>query len=311
MKVIRANVLGFCMGVRRAVRLAYTEAERSAKTRSVFTLGPLIHNPQVLEDLRLRGVETLDESGLPEDLGGVSVIIRAHGVSIETEYELRRRKAVLTDATCPRVKACQLKARALAEAGYMLFLAGEKSHAELVGILSYAKTGALIRREKHPENVRPCVVVGNAAEAERIAARLHREIPELRETGTKTALIGQTTISEDEYGAIADAIAGYFPDLQIARTICAATKERQDSLRELLDKVDAIVVAGGKESANTRRLFAIAEATGKPPGKPAVLAETARDIPEEFFGFETVGIAAGASTPDTVIDEIERALTSG
>ena len=295
------------MGVRRAVRLAYTEAERSAGTGRIYTLGPLIHNPQVLEDLRLRGVETLDESGLPEDLGDVPVIIRAHGVSIETEYELRKRRAVLTDATCPRVKACQLKARALAEAGYMLFLAGEKSHAELVGILSYAKTGALIRREKHPENVWPCVIVGDAIEAERIAARLHQEIPEIREGGTKTALIGQTTISEDEYGAIAGAIAGYFPSLEIARTICAATKERQESLKELLDLVDAVVIAGGKESANTRRLLAIAESAGK----PAVLAETAWDIPTEFFGFKILGLAAGASTPDTVIDEIERALTFG
>ena len=291
------------MGVRRAVRLAYTQAEGS--TGKVHTLGPLIHNPQVLEDLRLRGVEPLDESDLPQDMSDVSVVIRAHGVGIKTEYELRRRRAILTDATCPRVKACQLKARALAEAGYMLFLAGEKSHAELAGILSYAKAGALVRREKHLGNVRPCVVVGDAAEAGRIAELLHRENP--RQGDAKTALIGQTTISEDEYGAIAGAIAEFFPDLEIARTICAATRERQESLRELLDGVDAIVVAGGRESANTRRLLAIAEAAGK----PCVLAENARDIPPEFLGLGTVGIAAGASTPDTVVDEIERALESG
>jgi len=306
MNVIRAKVLGFCMGVRRAVQLAYTQAESS--TGKVYTLGSLIHNPQVLEDLRLRGVETLDESHLPDDLSGISVVIRAHGVSIKTEYELRRRRAILTDATCPRVKACQLKARALAEAGYMLFLAGEKSHAELVGILSYAKAGALIRRENNLGNVRPCVVVGDAAEAGQIAELLHWENPSLRKGDTKTALIGQTTISEEEYGAIAGAIAKFFPDLEVAKTICAATKERQSSLRELLDKVDAFVIVGGKESSNTRRLFAIAEANGKPNGKPCVLAETAQDIPPEFFGFKTIGITAGASTPDTVIDAVERAL---
>jgi len=118
----------------------------------------------------------------------------------------------------------------------------------------------------------------------------------------KLALIGQTTISEEEYLDIAGAIAGFFPDLEIASTICAATRERQDSLRELLDKVDAVVIVGGRESANTRRLFTIAEAAGK----PCVLAETARNIPGEFFRVGTLGITAGASTPDTVIDEIER-----
>ncbi|MCL2599792.1 MAG: 4-hydroxy-3-methylbut-2-enyl diphosphate reductase [Treponema sp.] len=308
MNVIRARVLGFCMGVRRAVQLAYTEAGSAGK---VYTLGPLIHNPQVLDELKSRGVETLPdaESIMPRDLDGVSVIIRAHGVSPQTEAELHERGAVLVDATCPRVKASQLKALAFAEAGYLLFLAGEKSHAEIAGILGYAEKGASggVVASKEGE---PCRgVAGDAAEAaalaERLAASLGTRNPSSQ--NAKTALIGQTTISENEYRAIADAIARVFPGLEIAETICAATRERQDGLRELLGKVDALVIAGGKESANTRRLFAIAEASGK----PCILAETARDIPPRFFGFATVGITAGASTPDTVIDGIEQALTAG
>ena len=278
------------MGVRRAVELAVGKAKHPEK---IYTLGPLIHNPRVLEDLKRMGVKTLDSGNLPEDLNGISVIIPAHGISPQMEAELYKRGARLIDATCPKVKASQLKAADLAKAGYRLFLAGEKSHAELVGIRSYAETA----------NGR-CIVVGNAREAGIAAEKLRAENPE---PGVKTALIGQTTISAEEYLQIGRAIIRVFADLQIAQTICAATIERQDSLRELLKTVDAVIVAGGKESANTLRLLAIAETSGK----PCVLVETQADIPPHFYGFDSVGLAAGASTPDTVIDEIEEALVSG
>jgi len=275
------------MGVRRAVKLAYTEAEGCDK--KVRTFGSLIHNPQVLKELEGRGVSTLDEATLPDDLDGVSVLIRAHGISPQIEEKLRERKAVVVDATCPIVKASQLKAKSLAKAGYLLFLAGDKSHAELAGIVGYSQSVGIL----------PCAVVGDANEAatlaETLAEKYRSQIP-------KTALIAQTTISEGEYKAIEDAIVRFFPNLEVAKTICAATRERQESLRELLDKVDALVIVGGRESANTRRLYAIAEAAGK----PCVLAEDANDIPAEFLDFGTVGITAGASTPDNVIEAIER-----
>jgi 4-hydroxy-3-methylbut-2-enyl diphosphate reductase len=302
MKVIRAEVLGFCMGVRRAVDLASTHAEQCAG--KAYSLGPLIHNPQALEDLKRRGVTILDESRLPEDLNGAAVIIRAHGISPQTEAELRKRGADIIDATCLRVKASQLKAAAFAEAGYRLFLAGEESHAEISGIRGYAEEGFLRQKPANGRDAKGrCIVVGSAAEAEEAAAK-----PCAEKGGARTALIGQTTISPEEYSAIGAAIARYFPDVEILQTICAATKERQDSLRELLGKVEAVVIAGGKDSANTRRLLAIAEAAAK----PCILAETAADIPPEFFTFaaacEAVGLAAGASTPDSVIEAIECAL---
>jgi len=271
------------MGVRRAVELAYGEG-----TPPVYTLGPLVHNPHVLNELKRRGVETLNEEHLPADLRGASVIIRAHGLSPQTEAELRRRGARVVDATCPRVKSSQLKAAAFAQSGYRLFLAGEERHAEITGIRCYY------------ENTAPlCAVVSNTAEAEKAAAQLQKESP-----NAKTALIGQTTISEEEYRDIGAVIARYFPDLEIAQTICAATKERQDSLREIADKVVAIIIAGGKDSANTRRLLAIAEAAGK----PCALVETPAGIPPDFFRFNAIGLASGTSTPDTVIDDIERAI---
>jgi len=295
--VVRARILGFCSGVRRAVDLASTEANAYEEDRKpVYTFGPLVHNPHVLEELKRRGVEILDEARLneaclPEDLHRASVIIRAHGISPQTEAELHRWGGRVVDATCPRVKSSQLKAAAFAQAGYRLFLAGEERHAEITGIKGYFEASA-------PYNVASfCNIVSSADEAKQAAAKLRAESP-----NAKTALIGQTTISAEEYRDIAEAITPYFPDLENAQTICPATGERQDSLRTITDKVDAIIIAGGKASANTRRLLAIAKAAGK----PCAIAETPADIPPDFLKFNSIGLASGTSTPDTVIDAIER-----
>jgi 4-hydroxy-3-methylbut-2-enyl diphosphate reductase len=324
MKVIRSGILGFCMGVRRAVDMALAEAPvktpeslsggafaagtpRGAPFAAgrVFTLGPLIHNPQVLAGLEKQGIEIFDEKKFflnPEDPDcpgpvfpfspGAVFIIRAHGVPPALEDELAGRGARLVDATCPKVKASQLKAKALAGAGFHLFLAGEKEHAELAGIQGYAAAAP-------SKAATPPIVVGGAAEAEAAAERLRAEVPAAR-----TALIGQSTVSEKEYREISDGIKKHFPDLEIVQSICGATRDRQEALRKLLDKVDAVIVAGGRGSANTRRLLAIAAERGK----PCWLSESPEDLPPEIFSFQAVGLSAGASTPDGVIDGIERAL---
>jgi len=286
MKVIRSDVLGFCMGVRRAIELAAAEAQR--RTEPVYTLGPLIHNPVVLADLERLGVRVLDE--LPQKIEG-SIIIRAHGIRADVEEKLRSAQigegGRVIDATCPRVKASQLKAEELTFAGYFLFLAGAPEHAEIEGIVGY--TGGA-----H-------AVVSGAVDAEREAAKLYR-----KNNNAKTALLGQTTISEDEYQKVADAIKVYFPNLEIVNSICPATMERRQALRDLLNRVDAVIIIGGKESANTRRLLAIAEESGK----PSVLVENSSEVPPTFRSYKTVGLCAGASTPDSVIDEIEKELLS-
>jgi 4-hydroxy-3-methylbut-2-enyl diphosphate reductase len=254
-------------------------------------MGPLIHNPQVLRSLENRGVGILDEKQPPENLKNTTVIIRAHGISPGLEAELTKRGARIADATCPKVKASQLAARAFAAAGRRIFLAGEERHGEIIGIQGY------VRRGGGP--VARCVVAGNAAEAEAAAEKLYREEP-----AAKTALIGQTTISPEEYRAIGEGIRRFFPDLEIADTICGATRDRQEALRELCGLVEAVIVAGGKESSNTRRLLAIARAQGK----PCWLVEGVEDIPREIADYQTVGLCAGASTPDSVINDIEKAL---
>jgi 4-hydroxy-3-methylbut-2-enyl diphosphate reductase len=271
------------MGVRRAVERA--EAEASRREGAVYTLGPLIHNPGVVASLRDRGILALDAEELPPDLAGATVIIRAHGVSPALEDELRKRRARLADATCPLVKKNQLKARSLWEAGFSLFIAGERRHGELAGLKGYAP-GA--------------IVVSSPGEAAAAAAGLGRENPSRR-----AALIGQTTIGGGEYLAIAAAIKAVFPDLEIVDSICPAVKERREALRELCSKADALIIAGGRSSSNTRRLLDIALSLGK----PARIAESAGELdPAWVASYRIIGLSAGASTPDSEIAGIEAAL---
>jgi 4-hydroxy-3-methylbut-2-enyl diphosphate reductase len=301
MEVLRAKVLGFCMGVRRAVDMAEAAALPDAARRDsgsgVYTLGPLIHNPQVLESLRDMGVNILKDDDLPSRLDNATVVIRAHGVTPQIEAELVRRGACIIDATCPRVKAGQMKAKALADQGYHIFLAGEKNHAEIIGIQGYAGQGF-------------CAVVMDREEAERAAADLFKKDPE---KNIKTALIGQTTITPEEYQAIGEGIKKIFPNLEIINSICGATRDRQEALRELCAKVDGVVIAGGKASANTRRLLDIACAEFEKSGRSSAagkawLAETPEEIPAEAFTCSVIGLAAGASTPDSIIDAMEKVL---
>ena len=286
------------MGVRRAVDLTIAETKRaSAKNVSVYTLGPLIHNPKVLDDLKALGVKTFYEiSGVGKNC---SVIIRAHGISPAVERGLREKNYHIIDATCPNVKVNQLKTEELIRSGYCLFIAGEANHAEIIGIKGFANEAAQRAVAEQRASTSFCEVVGSANDAGKAAKKLYGI-----NNNAKTALLGQTTISEEEYSAIGEKIRLFFPNLEIIQTICFETKERQNSLRELLEKTDAVIIAGGKESANTHQLLTIA----KESRKPCALAENASQIPGEYFKYKTVGICAGASTPDSIVDEIELKL---
>ena len=299
MQVIKANTMGFCAGVRRAWEMAVNEAQCSG-SNSVYTFGPLVHNPRVLADLSMLGVKTMENpQGVDtKEYQECSLVIRTHGISPDIEEELRIKGAKIIDATCPKVKKSQIKAHELGKAGYGLFLAGEANHAEIEGILGYAKEGASCPLF--------CVVVGNACEADEAAQELLKKNENGVMETAKTALLGQTTISEEEYRVIGDALKKYFTNLEIVDTICAATFERQKALRELLGKAEAVIIAGGKDSANTRRLFSIAQESGK----PCVLIENSGEIPSAFFGYKTIGLSAGASTPDCVVKEIEARLNA-
>jgi 4-hydroxy-3-methylbut-2-en-1-yl diphosphate reductase len=293
MRVERATVLGRCMGVRRAVDIALeTAAAERASGRRVYTLGPLIHNPQAVAELEARGIHALAEAELDESadrsaaqresLAGAAVVIRAHGVPPQLRDRLLGLGARVIDATCPRVLASQRKAASFAERGYTVVIAGDAGHGEVTGIAGYAPGS---------------VVVGNPEEASLVESRGSggEERP--------VALIAQTTIKREEYESIRAVLARRFPALEVVDSICPCTDERLASLAALAARVEAIVVVGGRNSANTTRLYQSAAAL-----RPAWLVETAAELPEEAFGYELVGLTAGASTPDSLIDEVESAL---
>lgn len=279
LKIFRADILGYCMGVRRAVEAA-EEALLESPIRPVYTYGPLIHNNQAIANLASKGIVTLraEESALPGDFEGASVVIRAHGVPPGERAVLEMRHAHIVDATCPRVLSSQKRARAYHEKGYAVFLAGDRNHGEIAGIAAYAPG---------------CVVLENQVDVERLES-----VP------PRAVLISQTTIKQSEYDAIAGALSARIPELVVLATICPATVERQRALEELASNVEAIIVVGGRHSANTVRLFQTAARLC-----PAAWhIETPEEIPADIARYATVGITAGASTPDETIDAVEQAL---
>lgn len=286
MQIERARVMGRCMGVRRAEELALAAAAEAARTgKRVFTLGPLIHNAQAVAALKAAGVGVLEPDTLPSlpagALSGAVIVIRAHGVAPESFRQLEALGAEVVNATCPRVLASQRRARKYFEDGKLVVIAGDAHHGEVTGILGNAP-GAL--------------VAGSSGEAAAVAASVA--------AGTAVALIAQTTIRREEYEAIKSAFAG--TDFEHFDSICPATSERQEAVAELVLRVDAVIVVGGKDSANTVRLFRSAQASGK----PAWHVETAEELPDEVLGFSRVGLTAGASTPDSLVDEVEKTLLS-
>jgi 4-hydroxy-3-methylbut-2-enyl diphosphate reductase len=288
MKVIRARVSGFCMGVRRALNMAVNAKDKKKK---VYTLGPLIHNRWVLDRLKQSRIDILDEKESYQAPPESIIIIRAHGVAPQLEGELRSQGFRILDATCPHVKESQKKVCSFAEKGYCIFLAGEKNHAEIIGMRGYA--------EEIPNS--RSMVVADRNEAERAAMELVRF-----DASAKTVLIGQTTISKDEYREIGRSIKRYYQGLEILDSICKATIDRQEALKELCGQVEALIIVGAKDSANTNRLLALAQGLAR----PAWIVETREDIPSEIRNSGIVGLSAGASTPDALIDEIEEALIS-
>jgi 4-hydroxy-3-methylbut-2-enyl diphosphate reductase len=284
MQIIRANVLGFCAGVRRTVNLALDAAKKY--DQQLFTMGPLIHNARVLNELESLGFRVLDEANLPKSLPNSVTVIRAHGIGPQTRAELLKRGTKIIDATCPKVRKSQIKARELYKKGITLFIAGEKNHGEVRGIHRFAPNSIIVENKY------------DAFEASKILLS--------KNTPTKTAIMGQTTISETEYQSIYTQIKQLFPDLVVYNTICAATKARQDAIAAICAKADALIIAGDPASSNTRRLLAIAEEHAK----PAWIVCDSTALPCDIGNFNIIGLSAGASTPDILINEIEHEIIS-
>lgn len=275
MKVILAKYSGFCFGVRRAVELAEKSAEQSSQ--KVYSYGELIHNEQAVRSLEKKGVFVVEHL---DDLQGESLIIRSHGVARSVIEEARALQIDLIDATCPFVKKIQQIVCKKSEEGYSVLILGDKNHPEVIGIEGWCKEGAKI-----------------IASAE-----------ELREADFKEGnyvVVAQTTFSAALFKELEKGIRKKIPNAEIYNTICTATNERQEAVKSLAQKVDAMIIVGGRKSSNTKKLAEISERYC-----PSYLIETAEEIEgSEILKYETVGLAAGASTPDFVIEEVREYLS--
>lgn len=284
MKIIRASVLGFCFGVRRAVELA-EKALVENPDKTVYSLGPLIHNENALRALEVKGLHILEEEDIAGLEEGSVVIIRAHGVAPSVTDALEKRGCQIIDATCPRVKASQKMVERYSSENDYVVLTGDRNHGEVIGIAGYAG-----------ENFSQ---LQDFEEAEKF------DIPGSEEKNV--ILLSQTTYSPKEFEKIENLFRTKFRNLAVMNTICPATNERQEALLELCGLVDGVLVVGGRNSANTKRLYQTAAANCN----LAAHIQSAADIPQEFFNLKTIGITAGASTPDEIIEDVERKLEAG
>lgn len=271
MRVHIAAACGFCYGVRRAVELA---AQAEAGTH---TLGPIIHNPQLVDSLSEKGVTPVNS--LEEVADGSRLLIRSHGVGPDVYDEAEKRRLHIVDATCPHVKKAQQDARKVINAKKVLVIIGEKDHPEVISISQWGGNRAIIiDKVEEAEEISYCETMG---------------------------VVVQTTFSQSRFKQIESVLAGKTGHLDVYMTICAATRQRQEAAVELAGKVDAMIVIGGRNSANTGRLAQVCAEQGC----PTYHVETAAEInPDDFAGMHDIGVTAGASTPDWIIQEVVKMM---
>jgi|WetSurMetagenome_2_1015567.scaffolds.fasta_scaffold38694_3 (E)-4-hydroxy-3-methyl-but-2-enyl pyrophosphate reductase len=270
-KVVLAKKSGFCFGVKRAVDLAL-------KTSGpIFTLGPLIHNPQViarLEDKGVRSVESLDQ------VEGGRLIIRAHGIPRSIVSEAETRGLTVIDATCPFVRKVQQTAQSMSREGYQVVIIGEANHPEVIGIAD---------RVDRP------IILETLAQA----AALGRYL--------RIGVVAQTTQSEESYRAIVRELKKHTKAMKVADTICNATKKNQEAAKALAERVEVMIVVGGYNSGNTRRLAGLCSAI-----VTTHHIEVAGELQAVWFeGKTSVGVTGGASTPDWIIKDIVERIEHG
>lgn len=277
-----AESSGFCFGVRRAIELA----ERTLKQGgAVYSLGPVIHNPQEtarLETLGLKVISSIDETESPAGESKGVLVIRSHGIEPKTAEAARKKGLTLVDATCPLVKRAQKLAQKLYDEDYRVAIIGDAKHPEVVAILGHAP-GA--------------VVVGGEDDLPGLFA------------AERLGIVSQTTESPERFRKLTAQLAGSFRghELRIFHTICSATMDRQAAAMELAGRVDVMFVLGGRNSANTRQLARLCARSGVPTHH----LETADELqPSMVEGCRRIGVTAGASTPQWLVEEfIERIKT--
>ena len=278
MNVELAKTAGFCFGVKRAVDTVYQQIEQY-RGEKIFTYGPIIHNEEVIKDLRSHGVEVLNDEEELKTADADVVVIRSHGVAKYIYDILEERGITCVDATCPFVKKIhKIVAEKSAEGSYIVIV-GNGEHPEVQGIRGWA--GEQVTVVQTPED------------AERF---------ELPDKDQKVCIVAQTTFNYNKFKELVEIISKKRYDIVVLNTICNATKERQNEARQIAARVDAMVVIGDKRSSNTQKLFEIC----KEECLNTYYIQTLDDLDiNQLRSVETVGITAGASTPNKIIEEVQ------
>ena len=278
MNVELAKTAGFCFGVKRAVDTVYQQIEQY-RGEKIFTYGPIIHNEEVIKDLRSHGVEVLNDEEELKTADADVVVIRSHGVAKYIYDILEERGITCVDATCPFVKKIhKIVAEKSAEGSYIVIV-GNGEHPEVQGIRGWA--GEQVTVVQTPED------------AERF---------ELPDKDQKVCIVAQTTFNYNKFKELVEMISKKRYDIVVLNTICNATKERQTEARQIAARVDAMVVIGDKRSSNTQKLFEIC----KEECLNTYYIQTLDDLDiNQLRSVESVGITAGASTPNKIIEEVQ------
>ena len=275
MEVVVAKTAGFCFGVERAVRKVYEQIETGHPP--IFTLGPIIHNEEVVRDLEGRGVRVLPDEESLKDLKEGTVIIRSHGVGRAVYDRIKARGLSVVDATCPFVKKIHRVVQEQNGLGRRVIIIGDKDHPEVQGIRGWGDEKTLVVKD----------------EAEMA------DLPDL--TGEKLCIVSQTTFNYNKFQDLVEKFSEKGYDIFVLNTICNATQERQVEAGRIASQVDAMIVVGGKSSSNTRKLYEIC----RKECKNTYYIQTVGDFdPESVSSVRSVGITAGASTPKNIIEEV-------
>ena len=275
MDVIVAKTAGFCFGVKRAVEQVYEQIEKAE--RPVYTFGPIIHNEQVVEDLAQKGVRVIDTAEELETVCDAIVIIRSHGVGKHIYDLLERNGVTVVDATCPFVKKIHRIVQEQQAAGRRVIIVGNPDHPEVQGIRGWGDEGTL--------------VVENADQIENLPVS----------TKDKLCVVAQTTFNYNKFQDLVEKFEKKGYDILVLNTICNATQERQVEAKRIASEVDAMIVIGGRNSSNTQKLYEIC----RKECKNTYFIQTLGDFNHECVNsVRSVGITAGASTPNQIIEEV-------
>ncbi|MGN1314162.1 MAG: 4-hydroxy-3-methylbut-2-enyl diphosphate reductase [Lachnospiraceae bacterium] len=277
MEIIKAKSAGFCFGVEKAMETAYQQI-KEAGGKPIYTFGPLIHNEEVVKDLEAKGVKVIEGKEALKELKEGVVIIRSHGVSKEIYKSMEENHLTCIDATCPFVKRIHRIVEKESSLGKKIIIIGNDGHPEVEGIKGWCS--------------QPAVVMERAEEAEKFTC-----LPQ-----EKICIVSQTTFNYNKFKDLVEIFVKKGYDISVVNTICNATEERQTEAKEIAARADVMIVIGGTHSSNTRKLYEICKNECENTYFIQTLDDLHLDLPKSVG---LVGITAGASTPNNIIEEVQ------